>query len=48
MAFETLYDDFRVVDGRLFAFREVSIAGGAVTGETLLQKIEVKLAGRRT
>lgn len=48
MAFETLYDDFRVVDGRLFAFREVSIAGGAVTGETLLKKIEVKLAGRRT
>jgi hypothetical protein len=48
MAFETLYDDFRVVDGRLFAFREVSIAGGTVTGETLLAKIEVKLSGRRT
>jgi hypothetical protein len=43
MSFETDYSDFRLVDGRLFAFREVSIAGGTITGETLLDEITVKL-----
>lgn len=42
MSFENDYSDFRMVNGRLFAFREVSIAGGVVTGETRLEKIEVR------
>lgn len=47
MAFENEYSDFRFVDGRLFAFREVSVAGGTVTGETRLATIEVKVRGQR-
>lgn len=41
MAFEAGYSDFRRIEGRLFAFRETNIAGGVVTGETRLEKVEV-------
>lgn len=41
MGFETRYDDFRVVKGFLFAFKEVNLAGGFKTGDTLLSNIEV-------
>ncbi len=39
--FATTYDDFRKVDGILFAFREGNFAMGQSTGETLLDKVEV-------
>jgi hypothetical protein len=45
MAFETDYSEFRFVEGRLFAFREVSIAGGTVTGETLIENVIVTPSG---
>lgn len=41
ISFETYYDDFREVDGRLFAFKEINMAGGFKTAETFLSKIEV-------
>ncbi len=39
--FATTYDDFRKVDGILFAFREGNFAMGQHTGDTLLEKVEV-------
>ncbi len=39
--FATTYDDFRKVDGVLFAFREGNYAMGQRTGETVLEKVEV-------
>jgi hypothetical protein len=41
MNFETHYDDFRKVDGVLFAFKEVNFANGTKTAETTLGKIEL-------
>jgi hypothetical protein len=41
MTFETAYDDFRTVDGRLFAFKETNTAQGTKTAETILSKIEI-------
>jgi hypothetical protein len=37
--FVTSYDDFRVVDGVLVAFREGNWANGATTGETVLKTV---------
>ncbi len=39
--FVTTYDDFRKVDGVLFAFREGNYAMGQHTGDTLLEKVEI-------
>jgi hypothetical protein len=39
MSFETAYDDFRTVDGVLFAFKEVNRAGGTKTADTELSLI---------
>jgi len=39
--FATTYDDFRKVDGVLFAFREGNFAMGRNTGETRLEKVEI-------
>lgn len=39
--FATTYDDFRKVDGILFAFREGNYAMGRHTGDTVLEKVEV-------
>jgi hypothetical protein len=41
MTFETAYDDFRAVEGRLFAFKETNTAQGTKTAETILSKIEI-------
>jgi len=41
MTFETRYDDFRMVDGRLFAFKETNLAGGTKTADILLSKVEL-------
>ncbi|MBI5509412.1 MAG: hypothetical protein HY903_11730 [Deltaproteobacteria bacterium] len=41
VSFATLYDDFRVVDGVLFAFKEVNLVRGAKIAETVLTKVEV-------
>jgi hypothetical protein len=41
MTFETAYDDFRTVDGVLFAFKESNMAQGTKTAETILSKIEI-------
>jgi hypothetical protein len=41
MTFETRYEDFRTVEGRLFAFKETNLAGGTKTAEILLSKIEL-------
>lgn len=41
MSFETVYSDFRTIDGRLFAMHETNIAAGMTTGETVLTKVEV-------
>ena len=41
MTFETRYDDFRTVEGRLFAFKETNFAGGTKTAEIVLSKIEL-------
>jgi hypothetical protein len=41
MTFETAYDDFRKVDGLLFAFKETNMAQGTKTAETILSKIEI-------
>jgi hypothetical protein len=40
-SFVTDYSDFRKVSGVLFAFREVSSAGGRQTGETRLEEIRI-------
>lgn len=42
MQFETEYDDFRKIDGRLFAFHETNIAGSTRTGETFLHNVVVE------
>ena len=39
--FATTYDDFRKVDGFLFAFKEGNFAMGQHTGDTVLDKIEI-------
>lgn len=39
--FNTNYDDFRKVDGVLFAFREETFAMGKKTGDTKLESIEI-------
>jgi hypothetical protein len=41
MTFETAYDDFRKVEGVLFAFKETNMAQGTKTAETFLSKIEI-------
>ena len=41
MTFETRYDNFRTVEGRLFAFKETNFAGGTKTAEIVLSKIEL-------
>lgn len=41
MEFGTTYDDFRVQDGRLFAFKEEHYAMGQKTGYTRLAQIEI-------
>ena len=41
MTFETRYDDFRTVDGHLFAFKETNFAGGTKTADIVLSKIEL-------
>lgn len=41
MNFETHYDDFRKVDGLLFAFKEVNLVHGTKTADTKLTKIEL-------
>jgi hypothetical protein len=41
MTFETAYDDLRTVAGVLFAFKEINMAQGTKTGETVLSKIEI-------
>ena len=42
--FATRYDDFRRVDGVLFAFAEENFAGGQQTGRTRLETIELLAA----
>lgn len=39
--FATTYDDFRKVDGVLFAFKEGNYAMGQHTGDTILEKVAV-------
>ena len=39
LEFVTTYEDHRVVDGVLVAFREVNWANGRTTGETVLQEV---------
>lgn len=41
MKFETAYDDFRSVEGLLFAFKETNLAQGTKTAETILSTIEI-------
>jgi hypothetical protein len=41
MTFETAYDDFRKVEGVLFAYKESNMAQGTKTAETILSKIEI-------
>jgi hypothetical protein len=41
MEFGATYDDFHMVEGRLFAFHETHYAGGAKTGETQLERVEL-------
>jgi hypothetical protein len=41
MTFETAYDEFRKVEGVLFAFKESNVAQGTKTAETILSKIEI-------
>ena len=41
LEFATAYEDFRKVDGRLFAFKETNLAGGQKVAETDLTKIEI-------
>jgi len=44
MEFVTEYDDFRDVDGVVFAFRERNFAGGVETAETVLESVELLAA----
>jgi hypothetical protein len=39
--FETRYDDFRTVEGRLFAFKETNFASGTKTADIVVSKIEL-------
>lgn len=39
--FATTYDDFRNVDGILFAFKEGNFAMGRHTGDTVIEKVEI-------
>ncbi|MGD8619782.1 MAG: hypothetical protein PVH54_11430 [Gammaproteobacteria bacterium] len=41
MEFAAVYDDFREVSGRLFAFHETHYAMGSTMGQTTLERIEV-------
>jgi hypothetical protein len=41
LEFITGYSDFRKVGALLFAFREANFANGFVTGETILEKVEL-------
>lgn len=41
MTFETAYEDFRLVDGILFAFKETNVANGTKTAETTITKVEL-------
>ena len=41
MVFATTYDDFRIIGGRLFAFRETHYIMGKRRGQTLLERIEL-------
>ncbi len=41
MSFETRYEDFRQVKGYLFAFKEVNLAGGFKTADTVLTNVVV-------
>ena len=41
--FSTTYSDFRMVDGRLFAFREENTAQGMPTGVNEIAKVDVNL-----
>lgn len=41
LEFVTGYSDFRKVGERLFAFKESNFANGFVTGETVLEKVEL-------
>jgi hypothetical protein len=41
MTFETSYEDFRIVDGRLFAFKETNFAQGTRTAQTVITNVEV-------
>ena len=41
MEFAATYDDFRMVGGRLFAFRETLYMMGKQSGQTLLERIEL-------
>lgn len=41
MVFATTYDDFRMIGGRLFAFRETHYIMGKQRGQTLLERIEL-------
>jgi hypothetical protein len=41
MTFETRYEDFRTVEGRLVAFKETNFAGGTKTAEIVFSKIEL-------
>lgn len=44
MTFETRYEDFRQVKGYLFAFKEVNLAGGFKTADTVLTNVVVSEA----
>jgi hypothetical protein len=41
MSFETTYDDFAKVEGVLFGFKEVNVAGGTKTADTVLTVIQL-------
>lgn len=41
MEFAAIYDDFRMIKGRLFAFRETHYMMGKQSGQTLLERIEL-------
>ena len=41
MNFETAYDDYRTVDGLLFAFKETNLASGTKTADTVLSSIQL-------
>jgi hypothetical protein len=41
LSFETSYDDFAMVDGALFAFKEVNLANGTKTAKTAMSIIQI-------